>query len=108
MTSVQTTPSGLDTSQLQAAMRGGLIQPDNPDYDKARQIYNAMIDRHPALIARCEDTADVIAAVAYARDSGLAVAIRGGGHNGAGLSLSDDALVIDLSGMNGVHVDPAA
>lgn len=108
MTDVQTQPNGLDPGPLQAALRGGLLQPGDTDFDAARQIYNRMIDRSPALIARCEDVADVIAAVAYARDHDLAVAVRGGGHNGAGLGICDDGLVIDLADMNGVYVDPEA
>ena len=92
---------------LSAAMRGPLIQRGDPGYDAARTIYNAMIDKRPALIAQCETVADVIAAVNFARDNNVLVAIRGGGHNGPGLSLVDDGLVIDLSRMNGVRVDPA-
>ena len=87
--------------QLAAAFRGALIQPGDPSYDEARQVYNAMIDRRPALIARCADVADVIAAVNFAREQGMLVAVRGGGHNGAGLGTVDDGLVIDLSAMNG-------
>src|SRR5215203_3083339 len=93
---------------LAAALRGNLIQTADPSYDEARTVYNAMIDKHPALIAQCTDVADVIAAVNFARDNNLLVAIRGGGHNGPGLGTCDDGLVIDLSSMNGVRVDPAA
>ena len=93
---------------LAAAMRGPLIQPDDPTYDGACAVYNAMIEKHPALIAQCTDVADVIAAVNFARDNNLLVAIRGGGHNGPGLGTCDDGLVIDLRAMNGVHVDPEA
>ncbi|MFW6074444.1 MAG: FAD-binding oxidoreductase [Chloroflexota bacterium] len=91
---------------LQEQLRGDLITQDDPRYDEARTIYNAMIDKRPALIARCTDVADVIAAVNTAREHQLPVAIRGGGHNVAGLSLCDDGIVIDLSNMNSVHVDP--
>ena len=94
--------------QLRAGFRGDLIQPGNPDYDAARTVYNAMIDRRPALIARCADVADVIAAVNFGRDNGMLVAVRGGGHHGAGLGLCDDGLVVDLSRLKGVRVDPAA
>ena len=94
--------------QLAAAMRGPLIQRGDPGYDAARTIYNAMIDKYPALIARCTNVADVIAAVNFARDNDVLVAIRGGGHNGPGLGSVDDGLVIDLSAMNGVRVDPQA
>ena len=87
-TSVTTGAPTLDDSAVQAlaaAMRGPLIQPGDPSYDEARTVYNAMIDKRPALIARCADVADVIAAVNFARDNDLLVAIRGGGHNGPGL-----------------------
>src|SRR5215204_6986455 len=93
---------------LAAAMRGPLIQRGDPSYEGACAVYNAMIDKHPALIAQCTDVADVIAAVNFARDNNLLVAIRGGGHNGPGLGTCDDGLVIDLRSMNGVHVDPEA
>ena len=93
---------------LAGALRGGLTQPGDPDYDERRAVYNAMIDKRPALIARCTDAADVIAAVAHARSSGLPLAVRGGGHHGAGLGSVDDGIVIDLSGMRGVLVDPAS
>src|SRR5215212_8119946 len=93
---------------LAATMRGPLIGPDDPGYDAARTIYNAMIAKHPALIAQCTDVADVITAVTFAREQGLLLAVRGGGHNGPGLGTCDDGLVIDLRLMNGVHVDPAA
>jgi len=94
--------------QLRAGFRGELIDPGSPEYDDARKIYNGMIDRRPALIARCADAGDVIAAVNYARDNGVPLAVRGGGHHGAGLSVVDDGLVIDLSLMKGVRVDPEA
>src|SRR5215213_1807216 len=107
-TTVEIAPT-LDETAVQglaAAMRGNLIQPGDPAYDEARTLYNAMIDKHPALIARCTNVADVIAAVNFARDNDVLVAIRGGGHNGPGLGSVDDGLVIDLSAMNGVRVDP--
>jgi hypothetical protein len=100
--------SSLAPSALEAAMRGSLTAPGDPDYDERRALHNAMIDRRPALIARCTDAADVIAAVGHARSEGLPLAIRGGGHNGAGLGSVDDGLVIDLSGMRGVIVDPVS
>ena len=84
------------------------ISSDDPDYDALREIWNAMHDKRPALIARCANVADVIAAVNHARDEGLPLAVRGGGHNGAGLGSVDDGLVIDLSSMNGIRVDPEA
>jgi FAD/FMN-containing dehydrogenase len=109
-TTVEST-STIDETAVQgltAAMRGALIQRGDPGYDEARTVYNAMIDKHPALIAQCANVADVIAAVNFARDNDIIVAIRGGGHNGAGLGIVDDGLVIDLSLMNGIHVDPAS
>ena len=87
--------------------RGRLIRPADADYDAARAVYNGMIDKRPRLIARCADVADVITAVNFAREEGLLLAIRGGGHNGAGLGSCDDGLVIDLSMLKSVHVDPA-
>jgi hypothetical protein len=88
-------------------LRGILIGRDHPDYDEARKLYNGMIDKRPLLIARCADVADVIAAVKFGRDNNLRIAVRGGGHNGPGLRSCDDGLVIDLSTMKGVRVDPA-
>ena len=86
--------------------RGQLIQPGDAAYDQARAVYNGMIDKRPALIARCTDVADVIAGVNAARDSGMLLAVRGGAHNGAGLGTCDGGLVVDLSPMKGVFVDP--
>jgi len=94
--------------QLAASLRGELIRPVDPGYNAARTVYNGMIDKYPALIARCADVADVIAAVGFAREQGVLLAVRGGGHNGAGLGTCDGGLVIDLSLMKGVHVDPVA
>ena len=93
---------------LGAGFRGRLIGSDNPDYDTARKLYNAMIDKKPRLIAQCVDAADVIAAVNVAREAGLDVAVRCGAHNGPGLGSVDDGLVIDLSALRGVIVDPDA
>jgi FAD/FMN-containing dehydrogenase len=98
----------LDTSALKASLRGELIQPSDEGYNAARKVYNGMIDKHPALIARCADVADVVAAVNFARESGLLVSIRGGGHNAGGLGVCDDGLVIDLSLIRYTHVDPVA
>jgi FAD/FMN-containing dehydrogenase len=95
-------------ANLTAQFRGDLIEPSDPRYEEARQLYNAMIDKRPRLIARCVDAGDVIAAVNYGRDNDLLIAIRGGGHNGPGFASCDDGLVIDLSRMKGVRVDPAA
>ena len=93
---------------LRQNFRGRLIQPGDADYDGVRALYNGMIDKRPRLIARCVDVADVLAAVDFAREQNVLVAIRGGGHNGPGLGSCDDGLMIDLSLMKGVRVDPAA
>ena len=93
-------------SKLSEKIRGSLITPASDEYEVARKVYNGMIDRRPAAIVRCADVADVTAAVNFARQDGLTVAIRGGGHNGAGLAVCDQGLVIDLSPMKGVRVDP--
>src|SRR5581483_2266604 len=93
-------------ADLQSRMRGVLIRPGDDAYDEACRVYNAMIDKHPAAIARCVDVGDVLAAVNLAREHGLTLAIRGGGHNGGGLGTCDGGLVIDLSAMKGVRVDP--
>ncbi len=92
--------------ELKNSLRGELIQPGDIDYDEARTIYNAMIDKHPALVAKCANAGDVIAAVNFARKQNLEVSIRSGGHNGPGLALVDDGLVIDLSLMNGIRINP--
>jgi hypothetical protein len=89
-----------------AAFRGARIAPGDPGYDTARAVYNGAIDRRPRLIARCADAADVMAAVGLARRSGVPMAVRGGGHNAGGLGVCDDGLVIDLSEMRGVRVEP--
>ena len=90
---------------LQAKLHGGVTRPGDPDYDEVRALYNAMIDKRPALIARCADVDDVVAAVNFGRENGLDIAIRGGGHNGAGLGSVDDGLMIDLSGLKQIEVD---
>jgi len=89
-----------------ASLRGELVTPDTPEYNESRTIYNAMIDKKPALIVKCENAGDVILAVNVAREHNLDVSIRSGGHNGPGLALVNEGLVIDLSRMNGVRVDP--
>jgi len=94
------------TADLRNQLRGELILPGDESYEKAREVYNAMIDRRPAAIVRCKDIADVVASVKAARTLNLNVAIRGGGHSAAGFGTSDDALVIDLSLMKGFSVDP--
>jgi FAD/FMN-containing dehydrogenase len=103
------TTTTLDQAQLEhlrGQMRGTVILPDDPQYDTTRTLYNVMIDKRPAVIARCVDAADVIAAVNYGRETGMDIAIRGGGHNVAGLSSVDGGLMIDLSEMTGIRVDP--
>jgi hypothetical protein len=100
--------SGVSVDQLRSCIRGQLIQPSDEAYDSARRVYNSMIDKRPNLIVMCTDVADVIAAVNFARDNGMLVAIRGGGHNGGGLGVCDGGLVIDLSRLKGVRVDPMA
>jgi FAD/FMN-containing dehydrogenase len=94
--------------EFQAHFRGEVLVPGDASYDEVRQIWNAMIDRRPALIARCGSPADVVQAVKFARTHDLLVSIRGGGHNIAGNAVCDDGLMIDLSPMKGVQVDPQA
>jgi FAD binding domain/Berberine and berberine like len=93
--------------ELGGSSRGELLLPASPGYDTARRIWNGAIDRHPACIARCAGVADVVAAVRFARDHDLEIAVRGGGHNVAGTAVCDEGLVIDLSAMRAVWVDPA-
>jgi FAD/FMN-containing dehydrogenase len=93
-------------NDLKPLLRGELIQPQDPGYDNSRKVYNGMIDRRPGAIARCVDVADVIAAVNFARKHKLLVAVRGGGHNAGGLGVCDGGLVIDLSPMKYVRVEP--
>ncbi|MGI5129650.1 FAD-binding oxidoreductase [Pseudonocardia sp. CA-107938] len=95
-------------TELREAMTGPVIAPGDPDYDEARRVWNADVDKRPALIARCVSTADVVAAVACAQAEGLEIAIRSGAHNVAGRCTCDDGLMIDLSGMRDVTVDPEA
>jgi len=110
MTAIHTpnTPP-VDTTALEepgASFRGDLLLPASPGYDTARRIWNGAIDRHPACIARCTGVADVVTAVRFARDHDLEIAVRGGGHNVAGTALCDDGILIDLSAMRAVSVDP--
>ena len=106
--STGTPPRREEIEAFGGRLRGRLIGPDDREYDEARAVWNGMIDRRPALIARCADVADVVEAVGFARARGLLVAVRGGGHNVAGLATCDGGLVIDLSPMRAVQVDPAA
>ena len=98
----------MTVDELKNRLRGEIIQPGDDGYDDSRKVYNAMIDRRPALIAYCADAADVIAAVNFGRENDMLTAIRGGGHNGGGLGICDDGLVIDLSEIKYTRVDPSA
>lgn len=98
----------LDDSLIDAfssQLRGNLIKPTDLDYNETRKVYNGMINKHPGLFAMCVDVADVMASVNFGRENNLLIAVRGGGHNGGGLGLCDEGLVIDLSGLKFVRVD---
>ncbi len=99
-------PSTDSWQALKSALRGALLTPEHSEYDSARKVFNAMIDKRPAAIARCAGAADVVACVRFAREHDLLVSVRGGGHSIAGKAVCDDALMIDLSGMKGIRVDP--
>jgi hypothetical protein len=92
--------------QLRERLRGDLITAESPEYDSARQLWNGMIDKRPAAIVRCWGVADVVAAVRFAAENGMLLAIRGGGHNVAGLAMCDGGVVIDMQRMKGAYVDP--
>jgi hypothetical protein len=102
-----TTPASAARHEL-GSFEGQLIGPEDAEYDEARKVYNAMIDKRPALIARCARPEDVARAIGFAREHALPLAVRGGGHNGAGLGTCDDGVVIDLSLLRGIQVDPQA
>src|SRR5262245_49234834 len=93
---------------FRSAFRGDIVTPEDASYDDVRQIWNGMHDKRPGLIARCTGVADVIAAVNFARTNQLMLAVRGGGHNVGGTASCDGGIMIDLSLMQGVHVDPKA
>lgn len=97
-----------DYEALRGNIRGEVLRPDDAGYDEARALWNGMIDRRPAAIVRCRGTADVMAAVRFARDQGMPVSVKAGGHNVAGRSLLDDGIVVDVAPMNSVRVDPEA
>jgi FAD binding domain/Berberine and berberine like len=106
---VSTTSTLKQTARSEmSGFHGGLTAPEDPGYDEARKVYNAMIDRRPALIAGVADADDVAKVVSFAADHELLLAVRGGGHNGAGLGTCDDGVVIDLSALKGIEVDPGA
>lgn len=96
------------TGELRDRLHGSVVTPDDPDYDDARRVWNGAIDRRPAMVARCADVEDVVVALGHARAHGLEVSVRGGAHNTAGLAVGDGGLVIDLSGLSAVVVDPDA
>ncbi|HXU60890.1 MAG TPA: FAD-dependent oxidoreductase, partial [Polyangia bacterium] len=102
------TASAIDVHPLRAGLAGQALVPGDDGYEEARQIWNALIDKRPAVIARCLSTADVVRAVGFARSCRLPLAVRGGGHNIAGSALAEGGLVIDLSGMKRVTVDAGA
>src|SRR5262245_15863350 len=93
--------------ELRVGFSGALLLADDEGYDEARRVHNGLVDRRPALIARCSGAADIADAVRFARAAGLDISVRGGGHNVAGRAVANDALMIDLSQMKGIHVDPA-
>jgi FAD/FMN-containing dehydrogenase len=102
---IEMDPEQLD--QLRVGFSGSILNPGDDGYEAARRVHNGLIDRRPALIARCQNTADVADAVRFARHAGLEICVRGGGHNVAGRAVAADALMIDLAPMKGIHVDPA-
>jgi FAD/FMN-containing dehydrogenase len=96
----------LDVAELEPELRGSLVRPGDADYDSARSVWNGMIDRRPALVVRCAGAADVIAGLRFARERELVLAVRGGGHNVAGFGTCDGGVVLDLSPMKGIRIDP--
>ncbi len=92
--------------ELRSLVKGALLLPGDDGYDQSRKIFNALIDKHPAAIAKVAGVADVVHSVNFARDNGVPLAIRGGGHNVAGNALCDNGLVIDFSNMRGIRVNP--
>src|SRR5205809_833178 len=95
------------TGAFLEGVRGPVLQSGDPGYDEARAIWNGLIDRRPALIVQCSGAADVVDAVNFAREQNLVLSIRGGAHNVAGNAVNDSGIVVDLSRMNGVHVNPS-
>src|SRR4051812_25701516 len=107
MSVTEETLSAEAIDRLAAEVQGPVLREADDGYDAARAVWNGLIDRRPAVIVQCIGTADVIAAVHFARDENLLLSIRGGGHNVAGNAVNDGGVVADLSLMRGVHVDPA-
>jgi FAD/FMN-containing dehydrogenase len=99
-------PDGAEVARLRGGFQGHVLLPGEDGYDQARQVWNAMVDRRPAVIARCTSPADVAAAVGFARAHGLEVGVRCGGHSVLGLSVPEGGLMVDLSPMRSVRVDP--
>ncbi len=100
--------TSMDFAPLRSQFRGEIVSPGDAQYDAARKVYNACIDRRPALVAYCSDAADVMAAVNFGRENKMEIAVRGGGHNAGGLGVWEGALVLDLSRIRYVRVDPKA
>jgi FAD/FMN-containing dehydrogenase len=107
MTTTGHGPGEARVEAFKVAFRGELLCSGDRGYDEARILWNAMVDRKPMLIARCASAADVISAVNFARDNNLLLSVRGGGHNVVGLAVCDGGIMIDLSRMKGIRVDPA-
>src|SRR3989442_3267578 len=95
--------SNEEFTEFANGLHGELIRPEDAKYEEARRIWNAMIDRRPAAIVRCKDADDVIQSITFAKEHGLVLAVRGGGHNGSGNAVSDEGLLIDLSLMKGIR-----
>ena len=108
MTIGATTDTDRRVTELRSIMRGPVLAPGDPGYEDSRTVWNAMIDRKPAIVARCMGTADVVTCVRFARENNLTLCIKGGGHNIAGLAVCDDGLLLDMSLQRGVWVDPVS
>src|SRR5918995_1720397 len=106
MATTAAAPAALELSVLEGDFGGEVLTPGSPGYDAARHNFQGLYDRRPAVIAQCDGVADVMAALRFARESGLEVAVRGGGHSVHGYSSCDGGIVIDLRRMKGVRVDP--